>query len=274
MASEPGWPRVGAHARAASTRRRVGRVGRSLRCDRGSGFVRGHRVAGRADQRRRIRRLLRRLRQPHALAAVPRRGARAELRTAVVAGLRLGEPPVRRGGRGVGHAGCDGVGSRLPPATRPDDAARAPTRRANRLLPAHAVPAARAVHADPVAPRAHRRPARRGSRRLPGSGRGNELCPARPPAHRRDRRRRAARTRRPLRAGRRVPDLDRHRGDHAASDASAGDRTGPPDPGRPRRPRFRHARRRPSRLHEGPPAARQGSGASCSPKAPCRHRVT
>ena len=105
--------------------------------------VRRHRAARGADQRRRVRRLLRRIREPHAVAAVSRRGPHAELRPALVAGVRDGEPPLRRGGRGGGRTGRDGVGARLPPATRPDDVARAPARRADRLLPAHPVPARR-----------------------------------------------------------------------------------------------------------------------------------
>ena len=64
----------------------------------------------------------------------------------------------------------------------PEDAADAAARSDHRLLPAHPVPAGRAVHADAVADRDHRGPARRRPGRLPSARRRAELPDPGPPA--------------------------------------------------------------------------------------------
>ena len=94
----------------------------------------------------------------------------------------------------------------------PADAARAPARPADRLLPAHPVPAGRAVPAAAVAAPAARGPARRRPGRLPAARRRRELRAAGPPAGRpQDPPRPRLPARRPDRARRGVPDLDRRR---------------------------------------------------------------
>ena len=93
----------------------------------------------------------------------------------------------------TGGAQRDGLGARLPVAARAQAAAPAATRRADRLLPAHSLPAGGAVHAAAVAAADHRRPARRRPDRLPTARRRAQLRPAGEDPHRR-RRRAAARS--------------------------------------------------------------------------------
>ncbi len=81
------------------------------------------------------------------------------------------------GGR---RRGRDRLGPGLPAPARAGDAARAPTRPADRVLPAHPVPADRAVHADAVPRRDPARAARRRPGRLPAAAGGAELRPAGP----------------------------------------------------------------------------------------------
>ena len=103
-----------------------------------------------ADRRRR-RQLLRGLLQRDPVAAVPRRGRRVAVPPRLVGGLPAGQRAVRRGGRRAGRTGRDRLGARLPAATGAAVAAPAAAGRADRLLPAHPVPAGRAVHAAAVA---------------------------------------------------------------------------------------------------------------------------
>ena len=138
----------------------------------------------------------------------------------LVGALRRGQPAFRRGhvaGRGAGR---DGVDPGLPAAAGAEDAAHAAARPHHRILPAHPVPAGGAVHADAVADRDRRGPARRRPGRLPPARRRAELpVPGATPRrceHLAGDRRRALPLRRgagrlPHREGRRVPDLHRLR---------------------------------------------------------------
>ena len=118
----------------------------------------------------------------------------------------------------------------------------------HRLLPAHPVPAGRAVHADAVAHRDRRGPARRRPGRLPPARRRPELPVSGPPPGRREHltrnRRRAVQVRRgPDRfshgPGRRLPDLHRLDGAGPAGAQPGGPAAGPPDPQRARQSRAR-----------------------------------
>ena len=104
----------------------------------------------------------------HPVAALPRRHRQARSTTAS-GGTRYVEVN-RRFAEATAKAaahGRDGVGPGLPAAAGPEDAAHAAARSDHRLLPAHPVPAGRAVHADAVAHRDRRGPARRRPGRLP-----------------------------------------------------------------------------------------------------------
>ena len=110
------------------------------------------------------------------------------------------------------RAGRCGVDPRLPLPARAADGPRPAPRRADRVLPAHPLPADRAVHAAAVAHRGAARPARRRPRRVPGAGHGEELRGAHPPlrlaphgGHAR------AQQRRETRPGRHLSGLDRRR---------------------------------------------------------------
>ncbi len=89
--------------------------------------------------------VLRGVLQRHPVAALPRRRGQARVPPRVVGRLRAGQPAFRREGGGGGRRRRDGVGARLPDAAGPGDAARAAARPADRLLPAHPLPARRAV---------------------------------------------------------------------------------------------------------------------------------
>ena len=126
---------------------------------------------------------------------------------------RFAEATVARRG-----ARRDGVDPGLPAAAGAEDAADAAARPHHRVLPAHSVPAGGAVHADAVADRDRRRPARRRPRRLPPSRRRAELpdpvsAPRRCEHLTRDGRRalplRRGAGRLPHGEGRRLPDLHR-----------------------------------------------------------------
>ena len=108
--------------------------------------------------------------------------------------------------------GRHGVGARLPAPAGPADAARAAARPADRVLPAHPVPAGRAVPAAAVAPADPRGPARRRPGRLPAARRGRQLrAPGAAAGRPQDPPRPDLPARRPHGAGRGVPDLDRLR---------------------------------------------------------------
>ena len=138
---------------------------------------------------RRRRRLLRRLRQRHALAALPRRHPHSDVRAGVVGVLRQRQRALRRGGGRRRGARRRRLGARLPPAARPGDAPRAAARPAHRLLPAHPLPAPGAVHAPAVAGGDPAGDPRRRRGRLPAPGRGREPGAVLTPAARRARRR-------------------------------------------------------------------------------------
>ena len=126
--------------------------------------------------------------------------------------LRRGQRALRRSGRGAGRRERHGLGPRLPAAAGAADAARAATRPADRLLPAHPVPAGRAVPAAAVAPPDPRGPARRRPGRLPAARRRPELRPPGPAAGRaQDPPRPGLPPGRSDRPGRGVPDLHRRR---------------------------------------------------------------
>ena len=158
----------------------------------------------------------------------------------------------------------------------PQAAAPAATRRADRLLPAHPVPAGRAVHAAAVADPDHRRPARRRPDRLPAARRRAQLHPAGQVA---DRRRRppagSIELRRPDRS---TPAAFPISIDSAEQSALAATPRGAR--GRPAAPRgSRRTAARSSWASTGsttPRASTSGCGrsASCSPRTtpPCRTR--
>ena len=132
---------------------------------------------GHAD-RRRGRRLLRGLLQRDPVAALSRCCRRIAVPPRVVGGLPAGQREVRRvGGRPRG-ARRDRLGARLPTAARPAIAPPAASRRADRVLPAHPVPAGRAVHAAALADPDHPGTARRGPDRFPAARWRPEFQPA------------------------------------------------------------------------------------------------
>ena len=164
-----------------------------------------------------------------------------------------GQPAVRAAGRRGRRRGRDGLGARLPDAAGAGDAARAAARPADRLLPAHPVPAGGAVPAAALAPAAPRGPARRRRRRVPAAGCGPELRAAGPPAGRATRRT-ATRSTCPTagscrRRRSRSPSTPRSStswpGRESVEQRSQG------DPRAARQPRDGPARHRPARLHQG-----------------------
>ncbi len=166
---------------------------------------------------------------------------------------RFAEAAARAGGRGR-----DGVDPGLPAPARTGDAPGAAPRPADRVLPAHPVPAGRAVHAAAPAGRDPARAARRRPGRLPAPAGRPELPAADPPPARPaspGERGGAGRAHRPRG---RLPDLDRRVGDREPGGQPAGPRPGRADPGGAGRPEDGHPRRRPARLHQGHRAAVQG----------------
>ena len=212
-----GWP--GARRR----RRRAARRGRAAAAP-GAPVGRGGRG------------LLRGLLQRHALAALPRRGRPAGVPPALVAGLRTGQPALRRGGGRGGGEGRHGLDPGLPAAAAARRAPQAAPRPADRLLPAHPVPAHRAVHAAAVAHADRRGAARRRPGRLPHPRRRPQLPLARHAHRRRERGARAQRGRhgRPHGQARRVPHLDRLGRARQALPHAGGAGAREADPSRPR----------------------------------------
>ena len=210
MAPLPRWAGLRARAGDARQQRRLDRLARRHRLRHRAVRGRrphpgpGHHVGAGAQ------RVLRGLLQRHPVAALPRPRRQAVLPPRVVGVLRDGQPAVRRRGREVRRQGRDRLGAGLPAPAGPGDAARAAPRPPDRLLPAHPVPAGRAVLAAAVAAADPRGPARGRPGRLPALRRGAELRPPRPPAGRpQDPPRRGLPPRRPRRPGARVPHLDR-----------------------------------------------------------------
>ncbi len=140
-----------------------GRRGRRARAVRGG---RAHAAPGPAV-RAGGRGLLRGLLQRHAVAALPRRRGATGVPPALVAGLRQGQRTVRRRRRRGGRRRRHGLGAGLPAPAAPGRAARATARSAHRVLPAHPLPADRALPAAPLAQTDHRGPAGRRPRRVP-----------------------------------------------------------------------------------------------------------
>ena len=133
--------------------RLAGHSGQRRRPDRRG---RSHAVSGAAVRRGRGE-VLRGVLQRHAVAALPRRHRQADLPPRVVGQLRRREPALRRGDLAGGRRGRDGMGAGLSAAAGAEDAADAAARSHHRILSAHSVSAGRAVHADAVADRDHRR---------------------------------------------------------------------------------------------------------------------
>ena len=181
----PGGLASALHAILRADPGHLGRLGRRHRAGTGPA---GHRLpadpAGRA-LRGRPARLLRGLRQLHPVAALPRRRRAARLRPRLVGGVPRRQPPLRRGRRRGRRARRRRLGAGLPPAAGPGDAPRAAARPADRLLPARAVPAARALHAAPPPGRTAARHARRRPGRLPAPAGRPQRGPARHQAARR-----------------------------------------------------------------------------------------
>ena len=181
-AGRPGdRPRAAVGQAARGLDRLAGHPGRRTRADhrRRRSLSPHHAVRGRG------RRLLRGFLQRHALAAVPRRRRRLGVPPAVVGRLPEGQPAVRRGRRrrcrsGLRSSGCTTTNCNWCPQMlrrlRPD--------LQDRLLPAHPVPAGRAVHAAAAPRRDHHRAARRRPGRIPTARRRPELRQAGPPADR------------------------------------------------------------------------------------------
>ena len=166
-----------------------------------------------------------------------------------------------------GGAGGDGLGAGLPAPAGPPPAARAPTGPAHRVLPAHPVPAPRALRPAAVAGRRGGGAAGCRRRRLPDRRAAPGTSVASPPGSPTPRptprpaTRPPHRARRPHRQRRRPPDLGgrapARRDGPRPGDGRA--RRGPAP--RARRPAHRAARRRPPRLHQGhrrPPAGVRG----------------
>ena len=174
--------------------------------------------------------------------------------------LRGGQPPLRRGDLQGCRSRRRGVGAGLSAAARPEDAADAAAGSADRLLPAHPVPARGTVHADAVADRDHRGSARCRPDRFPPARWCAEL-PLPGPAprrtgHQQGQRRRAV----PLRCGAGrlphgprgcLPHLHRFRRTRREGALQGDPRTRRRDPGGTRQSEDRPARCRPPRLHQG-----------------------
>ena len=146
--------------------------------------VRRHVADPGAADRGRGRPLLRGHVERLAVAAVPRRRREAGVPPHLVGHLRAGQQAVRRARRRRRRRERDRLGARLPAAAGAGAAPPAAARPHHRLLPAHPVPALRAVHPAALAVGDRRGAARRRPGRLPAAGRGVELRPARPPAAR------------------------------------------------------------------------------------------
>ena len=203
--------------------------------------------------------VLRGLLQRHAVAALPRRRRQAGVPPRVVGLLRHGQPALRRAGRRARRRGRDGLGARLPAAAGAGDAARAAARPADRLLPAHPVPAHRALRAAAVAPPDPRGAARRRPRRLPAPGGAQNFV-------RLVRQRVGHKTHRDLvylpdgrtvRAAAFPISID-YEGFEELARSDAGRRARRGDPRAARQPAQGLPRRRPARLHQGHPRPAAG----------------
>ena len=184
METQPWRPGDRAGAASAPPARCVDRLaGHSRRRRRGPIEQDGHAAVPGQPVRRRRRRVLRGLLQRHAVAAVSRRDRQARSTTAS-GGTRYVEVN-RRFAEATAKAAAEGATvwvqdyqlqlvPKMLRMLRPD--------LTHRLLPAHPVPAGRAVHADALAHRDHRGSARRRPRRLPPARRRAELPHPGPPA--------------------------------------------------------------------------------------------
>ena len=211
-------------------------------------------------------RVLRGLLEPDPVAAVPRPAEGTGDRPGLVAHLRGGQPPLRRGRRGTARVQPRVLGAGLPPDDGPPDAAQPAPRRADRLLPAHPLPAAGAGGAAAVAGRPAGRAARGGRAGLPHRVVPGQLRPVGPavPPGRDGLGGRDLPPGRPCRAHGRPPDLDRRGRVRPARDLRAVRVRA----GRPARAVRRPAglpRCGPAGLHQGHPPPPPGH-----PARPCR----
>ena len=101
----------------------------------------------------RLRRVLPRLRQRHAVADAALSGRPRALRLGGVRRLSPGERAVRAGARAAGAAGRSDLGARLSPALPGRGAARGGAAQPHGPVPAHAVSGTRGVHDQPGARR-------------------------------------------------------------------------------------------------------------------------
>ncbi len=239
-------------ARHAQSPRCVGRLARRTR--RGSGPLRERRPAARPDHHQRAgdRRLLRGILQRDVVAALPRCHRPPGVSSGVVGRVRHGQSALRRRDGEDRRASCGGLGPGLSASAGAPDAAREATRSEDRLLPAHPVPAHRALQPAAVAEPDPARAAGRGSGRIPAARRRPELRPTRPAA--------AAPgnptgshppSRRSPGAGPVVPHRDRCEGFSRAVGDHGGRGTRRGDPARPRGSELHLPRRGPTRLHQG-----------------------
>ena len=229
-------------------------VGWQRRPRRGAGALRQRRPA--AGPGRAVvgggRALLRGVLQRHPLAALPRRDRAPGVPPRVVGHLRRRQPALRRPDRPGRGPGCRGLGAGLPAPARPADAAEAAARPADRLLPAHPLPAARALRPAALARPDPRGPARRGPGRVPAARRRAELRPpGPPPAAPGDQAGPDHPRQRPRGDGPGLSHRHRREGTEPAGRYPRGRRAGRRDPQRPRRSQDDLPRRRPARLHQG-----------------------
>ena len=253
LAPLPGRTRLGARAGDARQQRRLDRLaGRHRGRPRAVRGRRAHPGPGH-HVRPGVHRVLRGLLQRHPVAALPRPRRQAVLPPRVVGLLRHRQPALRRRGREVRRRGRGRLGPGLPAPAGPGDAARAAPRPADRVLPAHPVPAGRAVLPAAVAPADPRGPARRGPGRLPALRRRRRTSSA-SSASASATRPTATRSTSPT-AGWCRPARSRSRSTLPASRSWPAPRPvaarAEGDPARPRQPHAAVPGHRPARLHQG-----------------------
>ena len=243
---KPGWralarrPRDRRRAGDAGQRRHLGRLAGRHRVGAQALRPRWHAPGADELERRGDRGVLRRLLQRDDLADLPRPRGQAGVPPGVVGCLRLGQPPLRREGRRDRGQGRHGLGARLPAPAGPADAARAAARPPDRVLPAHPVPAGRAVPAAALATADPRGAARGRPGRLPDARRGRQLrAPGAAAGRPQDPPRPDLPARRPHGAGGGVPDLDRRGRFRGAGPVRAGRQARHGDPRGARQPRAR-----------------------------------
>ena len=133
-----------------------------------------HAPHGRSGSQR-LRRVLPRLRQRHAVADAALSGRPRALRLGGVFRISPGEHAVRAGARPTGAAGRSDLGARLPPALPGRGVARGGAAQPHGPVPAHAVSGARGVHDQPGARSAGPRDVPVRPARFPDRGRSQRL---------------------------------------------------------------------------------------------------